>query len=358
MERDYRGKTVFVGIDVHKKSYTVYCLSGREKVKSWSMKSNPALLIEQLKRYFPNAQIHSAYEAGFSGNVLHRKLKAAGIDSIIVNPGSIETASRDRVKTDKRDAKKISEQLSDGRLSCIYIPTEEEEHSRLLTRLRATLVGDRARIACRIKSKLCQFGYELEEEADDKKTSINWIKKLQKEAAGYPSELKRVLNYLCESWLSYTKEITQLNKEISEQTKANKELAVLENIYKSAPGIGPISARELSRELGRLSQFSSNKRAYSYIGLTPSESSSGETRRQGGISHCGRPRLRHLLTEISWRSVAKDAELATKFAELSYRRGKKRAIVAIARILIGRLRHCLMNGVFYQQQPREVIYHA
>ena len=357
MQRDYRGKDVYVGIDVHKKSYVVYSICEREKVKSWTMKADPAVLIEQLKRYFPNARIYTVYEAGFSGNVLHRKLEESGINNIVVNPGSVETASRDRVKTDKRDAKKLAEQLSDGRLVCIYIPSEEEEHSRLLTRLRATLVGDRARIACRIKSKLSQFGYDTKEaieEAADKKTSIKWIKELQQDES-YSSELKQVLRYFCKEWLRLTEEIIQLNKDIALQSKGNEELSVVESIYRSAPGIGAISARELSRELGTLNQFSSNKRAYSYLGLTPSESSSGEVRRQGGISHCGRPRLRHLLTEIAWRSVAKDIELAEKFAQLSYRRGKKRAIVAIARILIGRLRYCLMNGMFYQQQQREII---
>ena len=68
------------------------------------------------------------------------------------------------------------------------------------------------------------------------------------------------------------------------------------------------------------------------------------------MSHCGRPRLRHLLTEVAWRSVNKDAELSDKFARLSLRRGKKRVIVAIARILIGRIRCCFENGMYYQQQ--------
>lgn len=360
MERDYRGKDVFVGIDVHKKSYAIYCVCDGERVKNWSMRANVGMFIEQLMRYFANANIYTVYEAGFSGNVLHRRLVEVGINSIVVNPGSVETASRDRVKTDKRDAKKLAEQLSHGRLECIYIPTEEEERSRLLTRLRATVVGDRARVACRIKSKLFQFGYDTQEdgeEVDDKKASIKWVQGLQRNE-NYPAELKYVLRYFCEQWLRLTEEINQLNKEIALQSKGSEQLSKLEAIYKSAPGIGLISAREFSRELGSLSQFSSNKRAYSYIGLTPSESSSGESRRQGGISHCGRPRLRHLLTEVAWRCVAKDSELAAKFAELSYRRGKKRAIVAIARILIGRLRYCLMNGVFYQQQQRELTHYA
>lgn len=348
MGTDYMGKDVFVGIDVHKKSYSVYCLCNREKVKSWTMKASPAQLIDQLKRYFPNAQLYTVYEAGFSGYALHRALKGAGIESIVVNPGSIETASRDRVKTDKRDAKKLSEQLSDGRLTSIYIPSEEEERLRLLSRLRATIVKDRARIACRIKSKLFQFGYD-DLMFDEKATSIQWIEGLQSHV--YPAELQHIIDYFCKQWLGLTQDLKDINKKLSEQSKAHEQCLVLEAVYKSVPGIGDISAKELSRELGTLEQFSSNKRAYSYIGLTPSESSSGERRKQGGISHCGRPRLRHLLIEIAWRSIRKDAELCEKFALLSHRRGKKRAIVAIARTLIGRLRSCFVKGVFYQQQP-------
>lgn len=350
MHHDYNNKDVYIGIDVHKKSYSVYCICNREKVKSWSMSASPANLIEQLKRYFVGARIHTVYEAGFSGYALHRMLLDAGINSMVVNPGSIETASRDKVKTDKRDAKKMAEQLSDNRLKSIYIPSEEEERLRLATRLRATIVKDRARIACRIKSKLFQFGYN-EDLIGDTPTNVKWVNKL-KGIEYFPSELKYVIDYLCNQWLQLTTYLKEVNKEIAKQSKSNEHLSGLEDIYKSVPGIGNISSKELSRELGTLSQFSSNKQAYSYVGLTPSESSSGEKRRQGGISHCGRPRLRHLLIEIAWRYTAKDAEMHAKFCELSHRRGKKRAIVAIARILIGRLRCCLMNGVFYQPQPQ------
>lgn len=349
MRTDYMGKDVFVGIDVHKKSYSVYCIVDREKVKSWSMKASPAELIRQLKEYFPGSRLHTAYEAGFSGYALHRALKSSGINSIVVNPGSIETASRDRVKTDKRDAKKLSEQLSNGRLKSIYIPSEEEELLRLSVRLRGLIVKNRARVACQIKSKLYQFGYD-ETLSEDKAASNKWVLSIQS-ATHYPTELKEVLDYLCEDWLRLTQDLKELNKKIGVQSKSKKKLSIEEAVYKSAPGIGIISARELSRELGSLEQFSSNKHLYSYLGLTPSESSSGERRTQGNISRCGRPRLRHLLIEVAWRSVAKDQELAEHFAQLSYRRGKKRAIVAIARILIGRIRSCFTSRQFYQQQP-------
>jgi transposase len=350
MKQDYINKTVYIGIDVHKKTYTIYCLCDKEKVKSWSMGANPQGLIEQLKGYFSGAKICSVYEAGFSGFALHRDLIAAGIANIVVNPGSVETASRDRVKTDKRDAKKLSEQLSDNRLASIYIPSLEEELLRLSTRMRQTLVADRKRVSCRIKSKLFEFGYN--DLVKDTKANESWVKELMS-ASCFPEALKEDLDYWCKQWLQLTEDIKKQNKLIAKESQKNPHCAQQEIIYRSVPGLGDISAKALSRELGNLQRFANSKGLYSYLGLTPSESSSGERRRQGGISHCGRPYLRHLLTEVAWRSVTKDQELAHKFKMLSHRRGKKRAIVTIARILIGRIRTCFKNGTLYQPQALE-----
>jgi transposase len=350
MKRDYTNKTVFVGIDVHKKTYTVYCICEQEKVKSWTMEADSKKLIEQLKSYFSGAQLYSVYEAGFSGFALHRELIAAGIINIVVNPGSVEVASRDKVKTDRRDAKKLAEQLSYGRLKSIHIPSLEAELLRLSTRMRQTLVVDRKRLTCRIKSKLFQFGYN--ELVTDKPATERWIKQITSKEC-FPEELKRELDYWCTQWLELTKAINTKNKEIAKQSREHTDCARQEGIYKSTPGLGTISAKALSRELGDLQQFKNNKGVYSYLGLTPSESSSGERRKQGGISHCGRPFLRHLLIEVAWRSIGKDQELAHKFEVLSHRRGKKRAIVAIARILIGRIRTCFKTGTLYQAKITE-----
>jgi transposase len=345
MNKDYSGKTIFIGIDVHKKTYSVYCVLESQKLKSWTMNASPEALVEQLLHYFPNAKICTAYEAGFSGFVLHRKLEAAGIISIVVNPGSIETASRERVKTDTVDAKKLSEQLSFGRLKCIHIPTETEERVRVISRLRTSLMKDRSRLVCRIKSRLSQFGYWTGD--NNEKASISWIKGLQTRT-DLPEEVYYEINCWCTQWLETTKTIKAVQRKLEEQTKANERLEALELVYRSIPGVGNLSAKEFSRELGDMSHFNSCKKAYSYTGLTPSEHSSGERRRQGGITHCGRPRIRHLLIEVAWRNVSKDKEMKIKFEELSHRAGKKRAIVAIARTLIGRMRHCAMNGVLYQ----------
>lgn len=344
---DYNGKEVYVGIDVHKQSFSIYCVCEKEKIKSWSMASDNEELIKQLQTKFAGAKIKSVYEAGFCGYVLHRKLIISGIENIVINPSSIEVASKDRVKTDKKDAKKLAEQLSFGRLACINIPSESEEQTRLMSRLRATQMKERNRVTCRIKSLLMQFGYMSQELSSA--ASKKWIKQIL--AGNYPQELGYVLSYHCEQWLSLSEALKETEKALENQTRGNEKLTYLEQIYKSAPGIGSLSAQELSRELGDLSQFRNNKCLYSFTGLTPSEFSSGERIRQGGISQCGRPRIRHLLIEIAWRGVYQDKLLLEKFESLSHRRGKKRAIVAIARILIGQIRICIQRGVMYEQVP-------
>ena len=102
--KDYTEKTVFIGIDVHKKTYSVTCICNKEVVKRDTLKASPTGLVEYLNKYFANAKIKTVYEAGFSGFVLHRYLLEQGIDSIVVHAASVEISARDRVKTDKRDS--------------------------------------------------------------------------------------------------------------------------------------------------------------------------------------------------------------------------------------------------------------
>ena len=100
----------------------------------------------------------SASEAGFSAFVLHRALPQGGITNLVVNPASMAVAANEKVKTDRRDSKKLARDLADGRLQGISIPTEAEELARLLPRTRAQLVEPRATLARQIKAKLHQCG--------------------------------------------------------------------------------------------------------------------------------------------------------------------------------------------------------
>jgi len=101
-----------VGVDVHKETYAVTCVCHKQIVKTATVQAEPTGLAASLLRWFPGATLYSAYEAGFSAFVLHRALTTAGITNIVVNPASIAVAANDKVKTDRRDSKKLAVDLA------------------------------------------------------------------------------------------------------------------------------------------------------------------------------------------------------------------------------------------------------
>ena len=336
----YTGERVYVGIDVHKATYAVTCVCQRQIVKTATVPADPGRLAESLPRWFPGATLSSAYEAGFSGFVLHRVLAAAGITNIVVNPASVAVAANDRVKTDRRGAKKLALDLADGRLHGISIPTEAEELARLLPRTRAQIVEHRATLARQIKAKLHQFG--LIAPASRRLISSRYLREIATWAL--PPELRVTLTLLAEQWRFATRQLLELRHLLRDQAKAQEPI---EKVYRSVPGLGEVVARTFATELGDMTRFANERALFSYTGLTPSEYASGASIRRGHISRQGASRLRHVLVETAWRALPRDHVLQAIFDRIAATRGKQRAIVAIARRLIGRIRACFRHGTTY-----------
>ena len=162
--RDYTGQTVYIGIDVHKKTYSVTAVCDRQIVKKDRLQADPQLLGGYCKKNFQGAEIVSAYEAGFCGFALHRKLEDLGIVNRIVHPAGIEVMVRERVKNDRRDSEKIATQLSEGRLKGIHVPSEKREGYREISRLREVLVRKKNIVSNQIKSLLHRQGLFREED--------------------------------------------------------------------------------------------------------------------------------------------------------------------------------------------------
>jgi transposase len=343
---DYTGKTIFVGLDVHKKTYSLTAISDGVIVKRETLKADPGFLVSYLKKRFGTGAIKTAYEAGFSGFHLHRALVAAGIKNIVVHAASIEI-SHDRVKTDKRDSLKIAVHLSHGKLKGIHVPTPEREDYRNITRLRDTFSKARVRIACQIKSLLFQHGLIAFNET--KKTSERWIKKLL--TLALEPGLKFSIEEQAKMWLTYNEKIKEINCKLKEQACEDKKI---DDVYQSAPGIGPTSARILANELGDMQQFENERKIFSYLGFTPSEYSSGEHVRQGHITKQGKPILRKILVQAAWTAIRYDMELCSIFNDIASRAGSKRAIIAIARRLIGRLRACFRDQKMYEKREVKI----
>jgi transposase len=340
----YTGETLHVGIDVHKNSYSVVTIHDGIVVKKDRIVASPAELVCYFKNNFNGAKISTAYEAGFSGFHLHRCLVQHGISNIVVHPAAIEVAARDRVKTDKRDALKIGVQLANNRLHGIYVPNENRESNRTVTRLRTSLMKDRTQYANQLKALLFQHG--LIAANDDSAVSKKWITRLLErlKKSSLPDGFKYAAGSYAEQWLTITVKVKEIDKKLVEQ--ANNENK-LDSIYQSVPGIGPLSARILANELGDMKQFSNEKKLFSYTGLTPREYSSGDKKRLGSISRQGKAVLRKILVEAAWMAIKKDKSLKTIFEAITKRAGVKRAIVAIARRLIGRIRACISKEEAY-----------
>lgn len=336
----FEGKHVFIGLDVHKRTYALTAICEDRVVKKATISALPNGLVQFCQKFFPEAHIHSAYEAGFSGFSLHRKLLAEGIDSCVVHPASIEIAARDRVKNDRRDSMKIARQLNQGLLQGIPIPTEEQEKKRVLTRLRETLVRRKAQAGNQLKSFLYFHGLVGLEEP---KVSPAWIEALSQRDCS--EEVAFGISVYVDQWKYYQRKITEIEARLRGQAA---EDSLLETIYRSAPGIGPTSARILANELGDMSQFRREKQLFSYLGFTPTESSSGEHIRRGRISRQGRPVLRKILVQAAWAAIRQDPSLCEVYERIRVRSGGKKAIVGVARRLAGRIRACLKEERTYR----------
>lgn len=342
--KDYTNKTVYIGIDVHKKTYAVTAICDGEVVKKDTMTAYPEKLIGYIKKYFKGGKVNTVYEAGFSGFYLHRHLLSQSINNIVVHPASIKVSARDRVKTDKRDSLKMAKELSKGELRGINVPSEKRELFRILTRTRSQLVDTKKRIGNQIKS--LSFTQGLIDPNYDTKMSKAWIRKIQE--IKMPEELKYSINLLIQLWFDLDSKVNEVLKQLREQAKIDPA----DIVYRSIPGIGALSARILANEWGDMKHFANEKGLFSYTGLTPSEYSSGEQRRLGNISRQGKSLLRMILIQAAWRNIEKDQRLFKVFERISKTQGKKRAIVAIARKIIGCIRSCFTTGaLWYTNAP-------
>jgi transposase len=332
---------VFVGIDVHLKSYSVCAFEEGRQLQKWTMPADAEGLARQLQKRFGGKMIHTSYEAGFSGFELHRNLSKAGIDNIVVHAASIAVNKRDRVKTDKRDAEKLAKHLAAGLLEGIRVPSPEEESRRQLTRMREQYLKARTRVMNQIRRRLVHFGHFTEYHGVLRRKAVEQWLEIAPE-----TELSCCISAQLQHWEFLDKELRALEKRL----KLQSEQCSYDKIYRSVPGLGLISARILANELGDLSQFKNEKALFCFVGLTPSEHSSGETVHRGHISRQGNPVVRRILVEAAWIAIRKDSSLKQYYSQLSIRSGKKKAAVAVARKLIGKIRAALKKGEEYREQ--------
>ena len=338
-----RGKGVFIGVDVHKESWHVTARAEGEEVFHGGIPSQYHAL-QRLFDHFKDCKVKVAYEAGPCGFWLYDKLTEDGIEAIVVPPSLIPIESGNKVKTDKRDSRKLAKLLEGNLLKRVYVLKEEDRVDRELLRTRRQIVEHRNDVARQIKSKLLFYGIPSPFSARHGWTQnyLEWLKELrfQGEALKVCFEsLIELYEYLSEQLIKMKQKV----KELSQSSKYRERVRLLSTV----PGIGTLIAMEMLVELQEVERFKRAEELASYIGLTPSEFSTGQYVRQGRITRCGNKRVRTCLVESSWILIQKDPVMRFKYNRLKSKKGAKRAIIAIARKLIIRIRRILLNNEPY-----------
>lgn len=344
----FKGQKIYVGIDVHLKSWTVTVLLLHTFIKTFSQNPSAKELANYLRRNFPDGDYCSAYEAGFCGFVPHRELGSEGIQNIIVNAADIPTTDKERKqKEDRRDSLKIAKSLRSGDLMGIHVPPIGMVEFRSLVRFRKTTVKDIGRNKSRIKSYLYFNGISIPRELDgaSKYWSARFTKWLSTVELTTP-EGKMVLEKILGTVQHLRKDLLEVNRKLRKVAKEGVYSKFLQLLL-SIPGIGLVSAVTLLSELDNITRFMNLDRLCSYVGLVPSTRSSGENDGTGRITKRSNQHLRTVLIECAWVAVKQDPALSLRFSELCQRMKKNDAIVRIAKKLLNRIRYVMKNETKY-----------
>jgi len=287
----------------------------------------------------PKKRVHIVYEAGCFGFWLCQQLRQAGYDCQVTPPSLVPVEQGNRVKTDRRDSRKLATYLFRGLLKFVHVPTENSLYDRELTRTRGQLVRHRKDLARQIKAKLLFFGISLA--GHSKGWSQAVVKSVRTAVSQTP--LKGVLESLLCTMEALKKEISALDNDIkalSREGRYAKQVRYLDSIQ----GIGTLSAITVLTELGDVRRFRRTNQLPAFLGLTPGEYSSGDRIRRGHITHAGNKWVRTVLVEAAWMVIRYDKRLRLIYERLRARIGGKRAIVAVARRLACYVRQMLMKG--------------
>lgn len=327
--RPTAGESAILAIDLSRTKW-VYCLrwNGQE------IRATTPGAIEHLKAMvsrYQDCELHVVYEACGFGFEIAWYLQERGIDVMVIAPCTVERAPGRRVKTDRLDASTMARKREEKQLKGIYIPSREAHERRQLARTYVQARKDRRRQQSRIRALLQEHGRLGPLPAQGWNVYISWLRQQT-----LPAPLALSVDALLELRQKADECAKRLKAAMLACGRDPQASAVVEAIAEQ-PGIGPFSANWLQLELVDIRRFASGKALVHYLGLVPSEESSGEIVRRGHILKSGPGVLRALLVECAWRSIRTDHGDPSLRRFYDDRRLKglqpKQAIVAVTRKL-------------------------
>lgn len=339
----FKGQVFSLGIDLHKRNIKVTIRNNGRVLHKFSMEPDARKLFSYLQHNYPGGTYQSVYEAGYSGFWFDRDLRKLGIKNIVINAADVPTTQKEKTrKTDKVDSAKLARELEGNSLSAIYVPTEQEEALRNISRIRTQIVKEGTRTKNRIKSFLALYNVQLPENSEEKHWSRRFINRIK--AIEFKEDNNAIVrDYLIEELEHQRKRKQEVLKLIRKYISENKVIKYL----MSVPGIGPVVAFTLYSELYRIERFSSVDKICAIIGLVPTVSESDESKYNFGLTNRANNNLRAMIIESAWMAIRKDPALTSSFNEYCKRMNKNKAIIRIARKLVSRIRYVWINQKEY-----------
>ena len=290
---------LYVGLDVHKKTTDVAIASGRSngKVRSYGKITTTLDALNKLinKLQDGDKELRFVYEAGPCGYQIYRHLDAKGIYCSVVAPSMIPRRSGDRIKTDRRDAINLVRLFRAGELTSIYVPTPEDEAIRDLLRCRDDMRRIERKARQRLLSFLLRHGYQYSGKRHWTKGFYNWLATVRFSHSAQQVTLQE--------YIDVTNECSERIKRITQQIQIHVEewnRAPFVKAYQALRGVSMIVAATVVAEIGDMNRFQNPKQLMAYLGLIPSEHSSGKTVRRGPITKTGNTHVRRVLIEAAW----------------------------------------------------------
>jgi transposase len=368
---------LYLGLDVHQESITIAIAAGGRngELRLHGTISHDLHALEKalskIRQAHGGASLEVCYEAGPCGFGLARRLAQLKVPCTVVAPSLIPRRPGDRVKTDKRDARKLARLLRAGELTCVYIPEATDEAIRDLCRARTDAVDDRRRSRHRLKGFLLRHGYRYQGKSNWSAAHERYLREL---VLPHPA-MKVILEEYLQGIAAAGERIARCEAGMRDLLEPWRRAPAVRALM-AMKGFRTVAAMILVSELGEVHRFNHPRQVMAYLGLVPTEDTSSDKRRQGHITKCGNSHLRWLLVEcaqhyatppkvsahlsrrqegqprevraISWRAQHRLHHRYTRL--LGRRLQRNKAMVAIARELCGFIWELLRTQSCYQAQ--------
>ncbi|BED89297.1 IS110 family transposase [Pseudoalteromonas sp. MM1] len=289
---------LFIGLDTHKEFNEVAYIEehrGAQPVHLGRISSSKVAvqkLVRQFESKYPGATLHFVYEAGPCGYWIYRLITSLGHCCYVVAPSLIPKKPGEKIKTDKRDALKLAKLLKSEDLTPIYVPEPEDEAVRDLSRAREVAMKDLKDAKYQLKALLLRNNINYKGTANWSQKHLRWLTELVLPHPAQHIVLQEFLHTITER----ISRLERLDNELTHHVHQWRYYPVVKAIQ-AMRGVRLLVATGVVAELGDLSRFDHPRKLMSYLGLVPSEHSSGGKRHIGAITKCGNGRARRLLVE-------------------------------------------------------------